>query len=43
MNTKKHWQNLKEKIEATDKEIDKMVYGLYMRIEEEIRVVGGIR
>ncbi len=30
---------LKSKIEATDKEIDKMVYELYGLTEEEVRIV----
>ncbi len=32
---------LKSKIEATDKEIDGMVYGLYGLTEEEVKIVEG--
>jgi hypothetical protein len=32
---------LKKQIEATDKEIDQMVYALYGLTEEEIRIVEG--
>ena len=32
---------IKEKIDATDKEINQMVYALYGLTEEEIRIVEG--
>ncbi len=36
---KKKATEIKEKIDATDKEIDRMVYALYGLTEEEIRIV----
>lgn len=37
----KEYNEIKEEIEKTDKEIDKKVYELYGLTEEEIRVVEG--
>ncbi|MDR3217765.1 MAG: hypothetical protein LBU22_02085, partial [Dysgonamonadaceae bacterium] len=40
---KSECNNFVSQIEATDKEIDRLVYGLYGLTEEEIRVMGGKR
>ena len=37
----KEWENIKEKIEKTDKKIDQEIYKLYGLNEEEIKIIEG--
>ncbi len=41
MSIKKELAELKEQIEKTDREIDRMVYELYGLTEDEVRIVEG--